>query len=131
MKKRWVALLALFALAIGLAVGGYWGFGAGVWFWQDVDETALEARLSSDAKAHLMLLESLQGSGQKQTVLMLESLLDGDVIGLAGVIDASPRKAELAKMLGVIAAYRKTTHYQSESGEVAEAVKNALQKGAV
>ncbi len=129
MKKRWVVLVFFLSVAAGLAAGGYWGFDKGVEFWQAFDDTALEARASADAKVHMMLLESLQGSNRTQTMLMLENLLDNDVISLAGFVETSPRKAELAKILGVIAAYRKTTHYQNDNSEVAAAVKLALQKG--
>ncbi len=131
MKMRWVFLIALLSAAVGLAAGGYWGFGEGVQFWQKFDETAVEARVATDAKEHLILLESLRGSGQKQAILMLESLLDGDIIGLGGFVESSPRKAELMKMLAVIAEYRKATQYQSDNKEVAEAVNSALQKGAL
>lgn len=131
MKKRWALLIALVSLAAGLGAGGYWGFGEGVQFWQGFDETAVEARVVTDTKTHLLLLESLQGTQNKQAVLMLETLLDGDIIGLAGFVDSSPRKAELVKMLGVIAKYRETTLYRSQDSEVAEAVRSALQKGAV
>ena len=98
-------------------------------FWQGFDETAVEARVIADTKTHLMLLESLQGTPNKQAVLMLETLLDGDIIGLDGFVDSSPRKAELVKMLGVLAKYRETTHYRNGNREVAEAVRNAMQKG--
>ena len=129
MKKRWIVLVSFLSLAAGLAAGGFWGFDAGVESWQKSAETVVEARVSSDAKIHLMLLESLQGTKEKQTVRMLENLLDGDIIGLGEFVETSPRRAELAQILGVIAKYRALTHYQSDDREVAEAVRSALLKG--
>jgi len=124
MKKRWVILIACLSL-----VGGFLsGANAGVRFWQRFDEAALETRLMADAKTRLAVLSALRNSNQDGAVRLLEALLDGDVIGIDGVIDNSSRKSELLATLSRIAKYRASTNYRSVNGELASLVEQALRR---
>ncbi len=131
MKIRWVLLVAISTLSLGLAIGLYIGFDRGVTFWQGFDRDALETRLMVDAKMRVAILKSIQQSDLRHATLLLENLLDGDVIGLSGVLEDSNRKAELEKVLALVAQYRSTTNYEIENKDVAAAVRSALKKGSM
>ena len=123
MRKRWVVLIACLCVIAGFMAGGY----AGIRFWQNFDEAALETRLMADAKIRLAILTSLKSSDQDKAVLLLENLLDGDVIGINAVMDTSTRKAELVETLAKVAKHRAETSYRSTEPEVASVVQHALE----
>lgn len=126
MKKTLVVTIACLSLAIGFILGAF----SGVQFWQSFDETALETRLMADAKIKVWVLTSLQKSRQDQAIQLLETLLDGDVIGISGVLETSHRKTELLQTLSNVARYREAGNYKSTNPDVASAVQHALERAA-
>jgi hypothetical protein len=126
MKKRWMAVVACLSLAAGIIVGAY----VGVRFWQHMDATFLETRLIADAKMRLAVLEAIKNSKQENAVLLLESLLDGDVLAIDAIFEASSCKAELCDILSRVSRYRAQGNYRSSEEQMASAVERSLKHAA-
>ena len=126
MKKRWVALVACLSLMAGIIIGAYFG----VRFWRRMDATFLETRLMADAKMRLAVLEAIKNSKQENAVLLLESLLDGDVLAIDAIYEASSCKAELRDVLSRVSRYRAQGDYRSSEKQVASAVERSLRRTA-
>ncbi|CAJ0887847.1 hypothetical protein [Ralstonia flatus] len=122
MTKRNAILLALSTLVIGLAMGAWTVCTFGLMFIQSTYESSLMA----EARTRVYVLKALQASDIKKAVQQLESGLDGDVIGLAGILDKGLEPEKLRATLTLVARYRQGTQYVSAEPTVASHVHNAL-----
>jgi hypothetical protein len=117
-------LIASTALVLGFCAGGW----VGVRYWQSVDEERMTWQFLSDAKTHTAILTDMQNSNQKQVVLLLESKLDTDVVGISLMLESPDLKCEATELLSTIAQYRKSTNYRSTNDYVALKVSQALER---
>ena len=122
MTKRNAILLALSTLVIGLATGAWTVYKFGLMFIQSTYESGLMA----EARTRVHVLKALQASDVKKAVQQLESGLDGDVIGLAGILDKGLEPEKLRATLTVVARYRQGTQYVSAEPSIASQVNDAL-----
>ena len=122
MTKRNVILLALSTLVIGLATGAWIVYKFGLIFIQSTYESSLMA----EARTRVHVLKALQAGDVKKAVQQLEGGLDGDVIGLSGLLDKGVEPEKLRATLTMVARYRQGTQYVSAEPTVASHVNNAL-----
>lgn len=77
MKKRWVALIAILSLAVGV--------GAASWYWLNFNSQfnsyALIVRTQADIVTKVTVLEHIRAGRISDATRLLETLLDGDLIG--------------------------------------------------
>lgn len=122
MTKRNAILLALSTLVIGLAVGAWAVYKFGLIFIQ----SSYESSLMVEARIRVHVLKALQASDVKNAVQQLENQLDGDVIGLSGILDKGLEPEKLRATLAAVARYRQGTQHVSSEPTVASHVNNAL-----
>ncbi|OCS46395.1 hypothetical protein [Ralstonia pickettii] len=122
MTKRNTILLALSTLVIGSAVGAWAVYKFGLIFIQ----SSYESSLMVEARIRVHVLKALQASDVKNAVQQLENQLDGDVIGLSGILDKGLEPEKLRATLTLVARYRQGTQYASAEPTVASHVHNAL-----
>jgi hypothetical protein len=122
MTKRNATLLALSTLVIGLVVGAWTVYKFGLIFIQ----STYESRLMADAATRVSVLKALQASDIKKAIRQLENGLDGDAIGMAGILDKGLEPEKLRATLTTVARYRQGTQYVSAEPTIASQVNNAL-----
>jgi hypothetical protein len=122
MTKRNATLLALSTLVIGLVVGAWTVYKFGLIFIQ----STYESRLMADAATRVSVLKALQASDIKKAIRQLENGLDGDAIGIAGILDKGLEPEKLRATLTTVARYRQGTQYVSAEPTIASQVNNAL-----
>lgn len=87
MKKRWVALIAIISLAVG-------GAGAS-WFWLHFNAQFLNhsylMRTEADIVTKVAVLERIRAGRVADATNLLETLLDGDLIGAAALARAGSK----------------------------------------
>jgi len=122
MTKRNAVLLALSSLLVGLLAGAWVTYRFGLAFIQ----TTYESRQIADATTRISVLKALQAADVERATRQLESYLDGDVIGMSGILDETMEPKKLRETLTMVARYRQGTQYMSSEPTVASLVSNAL-----
>ena len=123
MKKRWVLLIALGSLALG-AVGA-------TWFWQSFYSqfinTAFVARTEAEIITKVGVLEHIRAGQIADATTLLETHLDGDLIGAGALArDGTRFNANTGRAVALEAKARAVSGYRPTDDNVHNAIQEAF-----
>lgn len=123
MKMRWVVVVALGSLALGM--------GGATWYLQNAYSQLLISgaalRTEADIIINIHVLERIRAGKIAEATALLETQLDGDLISAAGFAREGARfHPNLARALALEAKARTLSGYQSASKDVHNAVQEAF-----
>jgi hypothetical protein len=123
MKKRWTALIALVSLVVGIA-------GAS-WFWMNFNAQftnhGLVVRTEADIVTKVAVLEHIRAGRIADATNLLETLLDGDLIGAGALArDGAKFKANTHRAVGLEYQARVASGYKPADQNVRNAVQEAF-----
>jgi hypothetical protein len=123
MKMRWVVLIAVSSLALGI--------GGATWFWQSFYAQFMNSgyvlRTESDIVTKVGVLESIRAGKIAEATTLLETQLDGDLIGAAALARGGTRfHPSTARAVALEARSRAISGYRSSNDEKRNAVQAAL-----
>jgi hypothetical protein len=123
MKKRWVALIAVLSLAVGA--------GGASWYWLNFNAQfnnyALVVRTQADVVTKVAVLEHIRAGRILDATNLLETLLDGDLIGAGALArDGTTFNANTARAVALESKARAASGYRPTDQGVHNAVQEAL-----
>ena len=123
MKMRWVALIALGSLTIGM--------GAASWFWlnfySQFINSGLTNRLGADIVTKVVVLEHIRTGKIAEATTLLETLLDGDLISAAGLArEGAKFSPSTARALAREAKARSLSGYRPIRNDLHNAIQEAF-----
>lgn len=123
MKKRWVVLIALASLSIGVA--------AASWFWIHFNAQFMShgtrLKIEADLVTRVAVLEHLRSGRVAEATRLLEILLDGDLIAaMAFARDGATFSPNAGRAVALEAKARAESSYAPADENVRAAVQDAL-----
>ncbi|GAA6143195.1 hypothetical protein NBRC116584_30130 [Hydrogenophaga sp. 5NK40-0174] len=123
MKKRWVSLIAVGSLALGV--------GGATWFWNHFYSQFIHfsfvTRTEADIITRVAVLEHIRAGQIADATALLESQLDGDLIGAGALArDGTKFKAKTGRAVALEARARAESGYRPIGSDVNNAVQEAL-----
>ncbi len=123
MKKRWVALIALLSLAVGA--------GGASWYWLNFNAQfnnyAFVVRTQADVVTKVAVLEHIRAGRILDATNLLETLLDGDLIGAGALArDGTTFNANTARAVALESKARAASGYRPSDQSVHNAVQEAF-----
>jgi hypothetical protein len=125
MSRIKLAVLCVFVLIAGIAIGGYGAMSYMSTFNSGLLSSRLANAATADVNTRIIVLRSLRASNQTAAIDMLEVLLDGDLLVL-GSFKPEERPAAASRILRSAAEYRSKYPHKTDSPEVDAGVQRAL-----
>lgn len=125
MNKYRAIILIFICHAVGVALG----VGVTYWYFSSVADKFVSSSAAAGASTKVAVLHRLRGGNTNSAIDVLETLLDGDLIGLQAVLSSTPaaqRDPSYVKTLQRARDYRTKFPHSSEHPEVDAAISNAF-----